>query len=168
MPLHMEARDISDRLDGVASVLIVSCPICPPISVAMQKNAPFIELFKHGLNTEVFEDYIQSIRGPLEQRGVRTGVYRSYVPSPTMCLWTRRQRERFRRSAQGYDAVVVLGCDTARYTVRKALKDTRCHVFQGMRTVGMTNAALKFQFPMTITLEDKVRIGQERKVEKVA
>jgi len=167
MPLHMEARDISERLEGVASVLIVSCPICPPISVAMQENAPYIELFKHGLNTEVFEDYIQSIREPLEQRGVRTGVYRSYVPCPTMCLWTRRQRDRFRRRAQGYDAVVVLGCDTARYTVRQALKDTRCRVFKGMRTVGMTNAALKFHFPMTITLEDKVRIGQERKVEEV-
>lgn len=168
MPLHMEARDISDRLDGVASVLVVSCPVCPPISVAMQKNAPFIELFKHGLNTEVFEDYIQSILEPLEQRGVRTGVYRSYVPSPTMCLWSRRQRERFRRRAQGYEAIVVLGCDTARYTVRKALKDTRCRVFQGMRTVGMTNAAVQVNFPMTITLEDKVRIGQEREVKEVA
>ena len=112
MPLHMEARDISDRLDGVASVLIVSCPICPPISVAMQQNAPYIELFKHGLNTEVFEDYIKSIREPLEQRGVRTGVYRSYVPSPTMCLWTRGQRERFRREARAASLLrrLPLGC----------------------------------------------------------
>lgn len=168
MPLHMEPRDVSDKLEGASSVLIVSCPICPPISVAMQTNKPFIELFKHGLNTEPFEDYIRSIRAPLEQRGVRTGVYRSHAPCPTMCLWTQGQRDRFRRRAQGYDAVVVLGCDTARYTVRQALKDARCRVVQGMRTVGMTNAALKFHLPMTITLEDKVRIGQKREVQKVA
>ena len=168
MPLHMEPRDISDRLEGVSSVLIVPCPVCPAISVAMQQNAPFIELFKHGVNTGAFEDYIRPIREPLEQRGVRTGVYRSHLPSPTMCLWTRGQRNRLRRRAQAYDAIVVLGCDTARYTVREALKDIRCRVFQGMRTVGMTNAALKYNFPMTITLEDKVRIGQERKVEEVA
>jgi hypothetical protein len=164
----MEARDVSEKLVGANSVLIVSCPICPPISVAMQTNTPFIELFKHGLNTESFEAYIDSIREPLEQRGVRTGVYRSHVPCPTMCLWTKGQRDRFRKRAQGYEAVVVLGCDTARYTVRQALKDTRCRVVQGMRTVGMTNAALKFDLPMTITLEDKVRIGQDRKVEEVA
>ena len=167
MPLHMEHRDISERLDGAASVLFVACPVCPAISVAMQRDAPFMDLFKHGLNTGAFEEYIQELRDPLEQRGVRTGVYRSHLPCPTMCLWTGGQRERLRRHAQGYAVVVVLGCDTARYTVRQALKDSRCKVFQGMRTVGMTNVTLKYHFPMTITLEDRVRIGQERKVDKV-
>lgn len=168
MPLHLESKDVFDRLEGATSVLIVSCPICPPISLAMQKGSPFIELFKHGLNTEAFEDYIRSIRAPLEQKGVRTGVYRTYVPCPTMCLWTKGQRERFRSRAQGYDAVVVLGCDTAKYTVCQALRDTDCRVVQAMRTIGMTNAALKFSFPMTVTLEEKVRIGKRDQVEKVA
>jgi hypothetical protein len=168
MPLHMESIDISGELAGVDSVLIVSCPVCPPISLAMQKNSPYMQVFKSGLDTPAFEDYIRSIREPLEARGVRTGVFRSYAPCPTMCLWTNGQRSRLRKRAQGYAAVVVLGCGTARYTVQQALRDTDCKVIQAMRTTGMTNAALKFEFPLTIKLEDKMKIGRGDKVEQVA
>ena len=167
MPLHMETVDVSAELTGIDSVLVVSCPICPPISLAMQKNSPFMNVLKTGLNTPAFEDHIRSIRQPLEDRGVRTGVFRTYAPSPTMCLWTKGQRARFRRHARDYAAVVVLGCDTARYTVQQALKDTDCKVVQAMRTIGMTNAALTFEFPTTIRLEDKVRIGQGNNVERM-
>lgn len=62
MPLHMESLDISSELTGADSVLIVSCPICPPISLAMQRNSPFMDVFKSGLNTPAFEDYIRSNR----------------------------------------------------------------------------------------------------------
>lgn len=168
MPLHMESVKVSNELADAESVLIVSCPICPPISVAMQKNSPFMEVIKSGLNTPAFEDYIQSIREPLEAKGIKTGVFRTYTPCPTMCLWTKGQRNRFRKRAQDYAAVIVLGCDTARYTVQQALGGTRCKVIQGMRTIGMTNAALKFEFPLTIKLEDKVRIAQGDRVEKLA
>jgi len=167
MPLHMEPMDVSAELAETDSVLIVSCPVCPPISLAMQNNAPFLEVFRSGLNTGAFEDYICSIRQPLEARGVKTGVYRTYAPCPTMCLWTKGQRNRFRRRAQDYETVVVLGCNTARYTVQDALRDTDCKVVQAMRTIGMTNAALKFEFPLTIRLEDKVRIGTGDKVERL-
>lgn len=85
-----------------------------------------------------------------------------------MCLWTKGQRARFRQRAQEYAVVVVLGCDTARYTVQQALSDTACKVIQAMRTIGMTNAALKFEFPLTIKLEDKVRIGERDNVERLA
>ena len=168
MPLHMEPIDVSDELADIDSVLVVSCPVCPPISLAMQKNSPFLEILKSGLNTGAFEDYIRSIRQPLEARGVKTGVYRTYTPCPTMCLWTEGQRSRFRQRARDYDAVVVLGCNTARYTVQSALRDTDCRVVQAMRTIGMTNAALKFEFPMTVKLENKVRIGAGDEVEPLA
>jgi hypothetical protein len=168
MPLHMEPMDVSEELAATDSVLIVSCPICPPISLAMQRNSPFLEVLKSGLNTGAFEDYIRSIRQPLEARGVATGVYRTYAPCPTMCLWTEGQRNRFRRRAREYETVLVLGCNTARYTVQNALRDTDCRVVQAMRTIGMTNAALKFEFPMTIKLENKVRIGAGDEVESLA
>jgi hypothetical protein len=167
MPLHMEPKDVSGELAETESVLIVSCPVCPPISLAMQRNSPFLEVFRSGLNTGAFEDYIRSIRQPLEARGVKTGVYRTYAPCPTMCLWTNGQRDRFRRRALDYETVVVLGCNTARYTVQNALRDTDCTVVQAMRTIGMTNAALKFELPLTIKLEDKVRLGTQGEVERL-
>lgn len=162
MPLHLEPIDIFEEIKDLSSVLIVSCPVCPPISLAIQKDSPFIELFKHGIKTPAFEDHIQSMRERLEHRGVRTGVFCMYAPCPTMCLWTSGQRRRLFKRAKGYDAVVVLGCETAGYTAQQALKESDCRVILAMQMTGLTNAAVKFQFPMTVTLQHKTLVGEGR------
>jgi hypothetical protein len=105
MPLHLEPVDVSVDLENVRSVLIVSCPVCPPVSLAIQKGTPFIDIFKSGIKTPAFEDHIQNIRESLERRGVRTGVFSMYAPVPTMCLWTRGQHKRLRRRAKDFEAV---------------------------------------------------------------
>ena len=153
MPLHLEPLDVSADLKNFRSVLIVSCPVCPPMCLAMQQNSPFIEFFKRGLKTAAFEDYIQSIRKPLEQRGVRTGMYSIHLPTPMMCLWTDWQRNRLLKRARDYEAVLVLGCDSAAYTAKEILKNTDCQVVQGMQMIGTTNATLKVRFPLTVELE---------------
>lgn len=160
MPLHLEPLDVSADLENFRSVLIVSCPVCPPISLAIQKGSPFIELFKSGLKTDAFERHIQEIRATLEQRGVRVGVFSIYAPCPTMCLWTKGQRGRLLKRARDYEAVLVLGCNSAKYTALQALKNTDCQVILGMQMTGLTNAVVKFQFPMTVTLEEKTRLGE--------
>ena len=164
MPIYLEPRNVTADLEGFGSVLIVSCPICPPMCVSMQKKKPFIEFFKHGLKTQAFEDYISSIREPLEQSGVRTGVFTMRVPVPMMCLWTQGQRNRLLRRAKNYDAVLVLGCNSATYTAKDTLKETGCQVFQAMRVETITNAIVKFRFPLTVELDwhpmpTKRRIG---------
>jgi len=180
MPVYLEPRDVSADLDNFNSVLIASCPICPPMCLSMQKKKPFIVVFKNGLKTEAFEDYIKSIRVPLEQRGVRTGVYTMHIPSPMMCLWTEGQHNRFLKRAKGYEAVLVLGCDSATYTAKDALKDTDCQVIQAMRMIAIANATVKFRFPMTVELElhplpkkrsrahgHKTHVDRNKKSEKV-
>jgi len=159
MPLHLESLDQSDRLQGCRSVLIVSCPVCPPVSVASDKDSPFIEFFKHGIKTPAYEDHVDKIRTSLEQNGTRTGVFTSYVPCPATCLWTRGQRQRLRKRAAGYDAALVMGCESARYTVAETLKGTQCDVVLGMELVGITNANLKFEFPLTVRLDDLGRVN---------
>ena len=153
MPIYLEPQEVMADLENFNSVLIVSCPICPQMSLAMQKQKPFLEFFKHGLKTEVFENYIKSIREPLEQRGIRTGVYTTLAPSPLMCLWTEGQRSRLLKRAKDYEAVLVVGCHSATDTVEQALKDTDCQVFQGMRMKGLANATMKFEFPLKVKLE---------------
>lgn len=153
MPIFLEPRDVIDDVKDFRSILIVSCPICPPMSLAMQKKRPFINLFKHGLKTGAFEEYVRSIREPLEQLGIRTDVYTTRAPSPLMCLWTEGQRRRLVQRAKDHEAVLVLGCNSATNTVKDTLKDTDCQVFQAMRMRAIVNAKMKFRFPMKVELD---------------
>lgn len=164
MPLHLEPLDVTAQLENLASVLIVSCPICPPVSLATDRDSPFIEFFKSGIKTRAYEDYLQEARGSLEKRGVKTGVFTSYLPCPATCLWTRAQRNRLLRRAADYEAALVMGCESARYTVAETLKDADCKVVLGMRLVGITNATLKFRFPMTVKLESLARVNANEQV----
>lgn len=166
MPIHLEPVDVSAELENFNSVLIVSCPICPPMSLAMQTESPFLEPFKRGLKTAAFEDYINSIRKPLEQRGVRTGVYSAYLPCPTMCLWTNGQRRRFLKRAKDYEAVLVLGCESATQTAKDTLEDSDCTVIQAMHAAGVANATVTFRFPMTVDLRNTGTLDEAREIER--
>ena len=158
MPLNLAPQVVSTDLENVDSVLFVSCPVCPPVSLAMAQGSPLFDFFRSGLKTPAFEAYIEELREPLEQRGVRTGVFSVYRPLPMMCLWTGGQRKRLLERARGYEVVVVLGCDSAAYTTRRALEETDCRVVQGMRIVGITNARVEFHGPGTVVLADKARV----------
>jgi hypothetical protein len=165
MPLHLQPVDVSSELEKYKSVLIVSCPVCPPVSLATDNDSPFIEFFKHGIKTGAFEDHLHEICKSLEQHGVRTGVFTSYVPCAATCLWTKGQRKRLLKNARDFDAALVIGCESARYTVEETLKTTACEVVLAMQLVGITNASLKFQFPLTVKLENPARVSAKERVE---
>ncbi|MDJ0750696.1 MAG: hypothetical protein QNJ11_14510 [Woeseiaceae bacterium] len=154
MPLHLEPLNISDELQEHSSALIVTCPICPPASLASDSDSPLIDFFKRGIKTPAYEDFIGELTRTLEQRGIKTGVFTSYLPSPIACGWTKGQRKRLLKRARNFDTVLVMGCESARYTVEETLKDTDCEVILAMRFVGITNASLTFEFPFTLRLGD--------------
>lgn len=166
MPLNLELRDVSSELEEMRSVLLVSCPVCPQISLAMQNETPWIELFESGLKTRALEEHIARFRESLEDRGVRTGAFTTRLPLPTMCLWTRGQRERLLERSRDYEAVVVLGCESATYTAQRALEGEDCRVIQGMTTVGITNAEVGYRFPATLELREKTRVHQGKASEE--
>ncbi len=166
MPLHLKPLDMAAELEGYESVLIVSCPICPPVSLATDTGSPLIEFFKNGIKTGAYEDHLRDMREALEQRGVRTGVFTSYLPCTAMCLWTAGQRKRLLKRANGYQAAVVMGCESARYTVEETLKETDCAVLLAMQLVGITNAKLKFKLPLTVELGDLSRIDANEQREE--
>ncbi len=153
MPVNVTPRDVSADLAGFNSVLIASCPVCPPMCLAMQKKEPFIEFFKHGIKTPALEDYIQSIRDSLAERGVRTGVFSIHTPTPMMCLWTKRQRERLLKRAKDYEAVLILACDSGTESAIDALNDTDCQIIQSLDMNGVINATTSIHFPLTIVME---------------
>lgn len=152
MPILLEPRDFMPEVENFKSVLIVSCPMCPPMNLAMQTGTPFIDLLKHGVKTAAYEEHIQSIRESLEKRGIRTDVFTTRLPSPLMCVWTEGQRERLLKHAEGFDAALVMGCSSAARTAEDALKDVECPVFLGMRMKGIANAKLEIEPPMTMSI----------------
>ncbi len=153
MPIYLEPKDVTTDLKDFHSVLIVSCPICPPMSMAMQTKKPFIDFLKHGIKTKAFEDYIKSVRKPLEENGVHTDVYTTRAPSPMMCLWTEKQRGKLLKRVRDHDAVLVVGCKSAIQVVKDVLKDTNCQVFPAMQMKAIANATMKFEFPMKIKFD---------------
>lgn len=85
-----------------------------------------------------------------------------------MPLWTRGQRNRLLKRAKDYEVALVMGCESARYTVEEALKGTACDVVLAMQLVGITNASLKFQFPLTVKLENLARVSANEIVKGVS
>jgi hypothetical protein len=128
--------------------------------MATADNSAFIDLFEGGLKTPAFENHIQEIRRIFGQR--RSDVFSLRVPCPAMCLWTKGQRRRLRKHAMKYDAVLVLGCESARLSAEQALENDQCRVVLGMRMTGITNATVSLQSPFRITFNNVARVKGDR------
>ncbi len=96
-----------------------------------------------------------TLQSRLKEHGVQTKVFKS-IPSHEwfMCMWTSGKRRRLQKHAEQYDAVIVLGCDSATETVREAVKSTNCKVIESMKVAGIMNAQIKFQLPANVSFEN--------------
>ena len=153
MPILLQPTDLTSQLEAFSSVLIVSCPVCPAVSMAIARKQPLFDFFKHGIKTNALEAHIKSVQSNLEQHGVRTEAFSMRMPHPLMCLWTAPQRDRLLKRADGFEAVLVLGCHSAAMTAEDALNDADCKVFLGMQEIGLTNATVKFRRPARVELD---------------
>jgi len=154
MPVYL--KDVTDfsELERFASVLIVPCRFCPAASLAVRRNAPYFELLKNFLKTASYEQYLQTIQSDLEKKGVKADIFKIYWPHQfVVCMWTSRRLKKLMQRAGNYDAVVVMGCETAVQTIHDAVGSTSCSVFQGMRSEGIMSIKPLFHFPCNISLE---------------
>jgi len=147
MPIHFEDRDVNSEIAGLRSALIVPCNLCPAVTVAVREGRPFMRLFRSLVRSEPFEETLDALRARLGERGVSTRVFRSNLYHQWfLCMWTSRRRERLRREAKGYDAVIVLGCDSAAETVRDVVSSD-VKVIEAMKVTGIMNGRLSFRLP---------------------
>ena len=152
MPLHFNDLDVLSETKGISSALIVPCNMCPAVTVAVREKKPFLQLLRSLLKSAPFEKYVKELQGRLKENGVRTKIFRSYLYHQWfMCMWTSGRQKKLEKVAKQYEAVIVLGCDSAAETVRDAVKSHSCKVIEGMETTGIMNAKLKFQLPCNIT-----------------
>ena len=155
MPIHFNDRDVISEVAGLSSALIVPCYMCPAVTVSVREEKPFIQLFKSFLKSAPYEQYITTLRSQLEDHGVKTKVFKS-APSHEwfMCMWTSGKRNKLQRLAEKYDAVIVLGCDSATETVREAVKSTGCKVIEGMEVAGIMNAQIRLHLPGNVSFDN--------------
>jgi hypothetical protein len=154
MPIHFEDQDVPSEVAGLGSALIVPCNLCPAVTVAAREERPFLRLFRNPLRSAPFEEYLEALRSRLGEKGVRTKVFRSTLYHHWfMCMWTSRRRKKLERQAKNYDAVIVLGCDSATETVRAAVP-AGVKVVEGMKVAGIMNARLGFRLPGDLVFDD--------------
>jgi hypothetical protein len=155
MPIHFEDLDVVSQVEGSSSALVVPCNLCPGVTVAVREEKPFMLLFRSLFRSAPFEQYITALQRRLEQKGVSTAVFRSSLYHHWfVCMWTAGRRKALRKRAAQYDTLIVLGCDSATETVRKAVADMDCKVVEGMRVTGIMNAELRVHWPGAICFEN--------------
>jgi hypothetical protein len=163
MPIHFHDLDVVSEVEGLSSARIVPCNMCPGVTVAVRENKPFMQLFKSLLKSAPFEEYIRELRSRLRARGVDTAVFRSNLYHHWfLCMWSLGRRKKLRNRARRYDAVVVLGCESATETVRGALESTDCKVVEGMEVSGIMNAQLRFHLPCNVSFDDCTIVPMSR------
>ena len=155
MPIHFNDRDILPEVDGIDSALIVPCYMCPAVTISVREKKPFIRLFRSFLKSAPFDKYLNEMQSRLSELGVKTKVFKSF-PSHEwfMCMWTSGKRKRLRKYAEQFDAVIVLGCESATATVREAVESTACKVIEGMEVAGIMNAQLRFRLPGNVSFDN--------------
>lgn len=166
MPIHFDDMDVVAEVAGLNSALIVPCNMCPAVTVALREKRPFMQLYRSLLKSAPFEDYIRALQTRLEEKGVSTGVFRSNLYHQWfMCMWTATRQKKLQERAMHYDAVIVLGCDSATVTVRGAVESTGQKVIEGMEVTGIMNAKLRFKLPGSLSFDDckVVPISRQKK-----
>jgi hypothetical protein len=166
MPIHFNDLDVVSEVAGLSSALIVPCNMCPAVTVAVRKKKPFIQLFRSFLKSAPFEQHIEALQSRLREEGVNTKVFKSYLPHQWfLCMWTSRRSKKLQKYAKQYEAVIVLGCDSATETVRDSIKSPGCRVIRAMEVTGIMNAKLRFDLPCNVSFEDckVIPISQQKK-----
>jgi hypothetical protein len=155
MPIHFSDVDVFSEIEGVNSALIVPCTMCPAATVAVREQKPFMQLFRSLFKSPPFDRYIKAMQSRLAKKGVRTEIFESrFYHHWFMCMWTADRREKLRKRVGKFDAVIVLGCDSATETVREATQANGHKVIEGMKVSGIMNAQLKFELPGNVCFEN--------------
>ena len=154
MPIHFTDLDVLSQVDEGSSALIVPCAMCPAATVAVRENKPFLQLFRSLFKSPPLERYIAALRSQLADKGVRTSVFTSRLYHQWfLCMWTAGRRKKLHQYAGRYDALVVLGCDSATETVQEAAEGSNCKVIEGMKVSGIMNAQLTVRLPANVSFE---------------
>jgi len=96
MPLYLKDINRFPELERFTSVLIIPCRFCPAASMAVRTNQPYFEFLRRFLKTASYEELIETMKSNLAKKGIKTDVFRSYLPHQfVICMWTMGRRKSF-------------------------------------------------------------------------
>ena len=153
MPTYLKDVDVVPEVAKFQSALIVVCRFCPAASLAVRNDKPYIEFFRRLLKTQPYEELIDNMQSRLKKEGLKTSVFKGNLLNYLICLWTSGGRKKFVKHASQFNAVIVMGCESAYESVQEMLEWTNCQVFPGMESEGVLNAIPKVHLPFNISLE---------------
>ena len=138
MPFHFNFNTDIVEFEKFKSVLIVPCRFCPAASSAVTNDEPYFNIFRNFLKTDSYENHIKDLKNKFEERGIRTSVFESkLIHQFVLCMWTSKRRKKLLERAKDFEVLIVLGCEAAVQTIRDAVKESSCNVFQGVETKGI-------------------------------
>ena len=153
MPIFLKEVDVVAEVAKFKSALFVICRFCPAASLAVRNDKPYIEFFHRLLKTQPYEELIDHMQSRLKKEGLKTGVFKGSLLNYLICLWTSGWRKKLIKRASQFEAVVVMGCESAYESIQKILESTDCQVVQGMESEGVLNAIPKVHLPFNISFE---------------
>ncbi|MDD5712686.1 MAG: hypothetical protein PHY31_08015 [Smithellaceae bacterium] len=152
MPILLKPLDVSGRFSGYSSVLFVACPVCPRMCLAAEKKLPYFSISGLFAPKDYFDEFIDGMCEALEREGIRTGSFKVPSFSGMMCLWSKKLRARLAKEAAGFNAVAVIGCQSAVRTVADAADPLSLNVVSLMEDQGIANFKAVTNFPFTVEL----------------
>ena len=158
MPLALSLVPIDRQFDGCRSVMFVACNVCPRMHFAWEHHE---RLFSPAMllgREDSFDRHLKELQLDAERRGQRSGVFRTSRASAA-CLWSTALARKFRRAGAGFDAIGVVGCESAVRTVSQVFPDKR--VVQLVRVEGIANFTLRTTWPLTVEIIAATQIPRE-------
>lgn len=150
MPLALTPIPSIDQFESAQIVLIVPCHGCPRMCIAAERGKPFMNIGRR--ETDAFHAYIDEIRQAIAAQRKTATVMKTPATSPMMCIWPHRVRDRLATISTSYDAIGVIGCESAVAKVAGAVSISRDAIVPLSRTVGIANFLSKIDLPFSITL----------------
>jgi hypothetical protein len=149
MPLAMELQPLGSQLAGSSAVLFVACSICPRMHVQHRASEPLYSWRTLLGRKDAFDRYMEMQVASAQASGVAAAWHRT-SPLSAACLWTEDDGARFRKKAALFDALAVIGCESAVATIKRLAPHKP--VAQLAKVVGVANFSLRRRWPITLEI----------------
>jgi hypothetical protein len=168
MPLYMEPAPIDSAIYSHESVLFVVCEVCPKMCMSVQQDRPYFSPGRLFGRKDFFDKYIEGLRKQFEDKGLRTDVFRNKKLNSMMCLWPQVQRDMLSKYSEKFQALAVIGCQSAVFSVKDSIRLQNKKIYPMMLVKGIANFKSEMEFPALIKLEkpDGEYIIKERQLHR--